>query len=207
MTDSYVRHLLSENEKILLTSRQHWLLLVGAIFLETIFILLILIGVTVAVVTFSDYPIIGTGYILLIIPIISMLKDILEWLNHQYLITNRRVMQVAGVFNKSVIDSSLEKVNDVKMVQSFFGRIFNFGDIEILTASELGTNLFRQIGDPVMFKTSMLNAKERLSDDGSPLHYAASVPVMIEEMDQLRRRGIITEDEFQNKKRELLSKL
>jgi hypothetical protein len=207
MADSYVRHLLGENEKILLTSRQHWLLLAGAIFLETVFILLITIGVTVALVNFSDYPVIAAGYILLIIPLISMLKDILEWLNHQYVITNRRVMQIAGVFNKSVIDSSLEKVNDVKMVQSFLGRIFNFGDIEILTASELGTNLFRRIGDPVIFKTSMLNAKERLSEDGAPVHYAVSVPVMIEELDQLRRRGIITEEEFQTKKRELLTKL
>ena len=38
------------------------------------------------------------------------------------------------------------KVNDVKMEQSFLGRLLGYGDIEILTASELGVNLFRRIG-------------------------------------------------------------
>ncbi len=52
-------------------------------------------------------------------------------------------MQISGIFNKSVIDSSLEKVNDIKMDQSALGRMFGYGDIEILTASELGVNLFK----------------------------------------------------------------
>lgn len=207
MPDSYVRQLMGENEKILMTSRQHWLLLVGAVFIESVFILIIVMGVTILLVNFPEYPVIGLGFILLVLPIISMLKDVLEWKNHQYIITTRRVMQTTGVFNKAVVDSSLEKVNDVKMVQSFLGRIFNFGDIEILTASELGTNLFRRINDPILFKTSMLNAKGRLSEEGNPIHYSASIPVMIEELDQLRRRGIVSEEEFQAKKRELLSKL
>jgi uncharacterized membrane protein YdbT with pleckstrin-like domain len=67
-----------------------------------------------------------------------MINDILVWSHHQYIVTNWRVLQISGIFNKNVIDSSLEKVNDVKMTQSFFGRIFNYGNVEILTASELG---------------------------------------------------------------------
>ena len=31
---------------------------------------------------------------------------------------------ISGVLGKDVVDSSLEKVNDVKMSQSFFGRMF-----------------------------------------------------------------------------------
>jgi hypothetical protein len=40
-------------------------------------------------------------------------------------------------------------VNDVKLSQSFWGRLFDYGDIEILTASEVGANVFRSIGDPI----------------------------------------------------------
>src|SRR3970040_80145 len=65
-----------------------------------------------------------------------LLEIVLIWWNRQYVITSRRVIQVSGTFNKRVTDSSLEKVNDVKMVQSFFGRLFDFGDLELLTASE-----------------------------------------------------------------------
>jgi GTP-binding protein LepA len=71
-------------------------------------------------------------------------------------VTNRRVIQVSGVLGKNVMDSSLEKVNDVKMSQSFLGRMFGYGDIQILTASELGVDLYHQINDPVGFKTASM---------------------------------------------------
>jgi uncharacterized membrane protein YdbT with pleckstrin-like domain len=172
-----------------------------------VFILAILFGVTILLINFPDYWFISFGFILLVFPVISMFKDVLEWQSRQFIITNRRVLQTAGVFNKSVIDSSLNKVNDVKMSQSFLGRIFGYGDIEILTASELGVNLFRRISDPILFKTTMMNAKERVNDEPAPAQGSTGIPAMIEQMDQLRRRGIITDEEFQEKKRELLSKL
>jgi uncharacterized membrane protein YdbT with pleckstrin-like domain len=207
MTDVYIKRLLGDNERIILSSRQHWFIVVGAVFVEVVFILAILIGVTILLLNYSEYPIIALGFILLVFPVVSMFKDVLEWQSRQYIVTNRRVLQTSGVFNKSVIDSSLDKVNDVKMVQSFFGRIFDFGDIEILTASELGVNLFKRINDPILFKTTMMNAKEQMNDESSPIQVSTGVPAMIEQMDQLRRRGIITDAEFQEKKRELLSKL
>ena len=92
----------------------------------------------------------------------SMLRDILIWWNRQYIITSLRVIQISGVINKNLTDSSLEKVNDVKLSQSIVGRLFDYGDVEILTASELGVNLFRRIGNPVGFKTAMVNAKQDL---------------------------------------------
>jgi hypothetical protein len=95
------------------------------------------------------------------------------------------------------------------MSQSFWGRMFGFGDIEILTASELGVNLFHEIANPVEFKTSMLNAKERLGFEeiGQMAHAVEDIPSMIEKLDSLRQRGILSEVEFQQKKAELLAKM
>ncbi len=42
------------------------------------------------------------------------------WWNEKYIVTNRRVIQIEGILDKHVIDSSLEKVNDVVLVQSAF---------------------------------------------------------------------------------------
>ena len=42
------------------------------------------------------------------------------------------------MLNKTSLDSSLEKINDAVLTQSIFGRMFGFGDLEILTASEIG---------------------------------------------------------------------
>jgi len=168
--------------------------------------LVVIAGVSAA--TFY-YPPAAFGFVLVLVPILSALRDILIWNNHEYLVTNRRVIQISGIFNKNVVDSSLEKVNDVKMSQSFFGRMFDYGNIEILTASEIGVNLFKRIGDPVRFKTAMLNAKEKMgySESGVHAQHAENIPSLIAELDVLRQKGIVTEAEFQAKKKELLAKI
>ncbi|TLN26971.1 PH domain-containing protein, partial [bacterium] len=165
-----------------------------------------------------NYPI-WYAFFLLIIPLISLLREYLIWWNRQYVITSRRVIQISGIINKNVIDSSLEKVNDVKMVQSFWGRLYGYGNVEILTASELGVNLFKKIGNPIRFKTTMLNAKSRLemeqagafldkvNDAESAEVTSNEIPALIERLGVLREKGVLTEEEFEKKKAELLAKL
>lgn len=162
MAKSYLESLLAQNEKVELVARQHWFVLLRWILIEIVLILVIGIIATVATVAFFPAALL---YLLLLLPLISLLRDVLRWWNREYVITNRRVIQIAGTFNKRVMDSSLEKVNDIKMVQSFFGRLFNFGDLEILTASEAGIDKLSWLADPIRFKTAMLDAKERMPRD------------------------------------------
>ncbi len=138
-----------------------------------------------------------------------MFRDYLIWANRKFIVTTRRVIQIAGVFSKNVTDSSLDKVNDVKMEQSFLGRLLDYGDIEILTASELGANLFRRLGRPIRFKTAMLNAKENMEKGQASggKRRGTDVPGLIAQLDELRQQGVLTEEEFQKKKAELLAKL
>jgi uncharacterized membrane protein YdbT with pleckstrin-like domain len=209
MNDPYLKHLLGNHEEILLVTRQHWFVWIQAILLEG-FIALIIIAADIALYyVLSFNPLVFLGLILLLIPVISLARDTVIWSNRKYVITSRRVIQIHGVFNKDVTDSSLEKVNDVKMDQSFIGRMFDFGDVEILTASELGVNLFKRIAEPVKFKTTMLNAKAKLEDDqaGHGDHEENDIPTLIARLGQLRQQGVITEAEFQTKKSELLAKL
>jgi len=211
MADKYIQSLMGGNEKMLLVTRQHWFVLFRTIVAE---ILIILIIVAVTIVVSVAYPPAALlapiiGLLLALIPVVGMLRDILIWFNRQYIVTNRRVIQISGVINKNVIDSSLEKVNDVKMSQSFFGRIFDYGNVEILTASELGINQFQRIGDPVHFKIAMLNAKEKLGfdEDARIAKPADDIPALIAKLDELRKHGIVSEEEFQAKKADLLAKM
>jgi uncharacterized membrane protein YdbT with pleckstrin-like domain len=206
MATNYLEGLMGENEHVLLETHQHWFVLFNKIFLE---IILIVIIIAASLLAAYYYPIAIAGLILVFVPLLGMLKDITVWRNQSYLVTNRRVIQVSGVLNKDVVDSSLEKVNDVKMSQSFFGRMFGYGDVEILTASELGVNLFHQIANPIEFKTTMLNAKERLGleEIGMAAHAIEDIPSMIERLDVLRRRGLISDAEFEQKKADLLAKM
>jgi uncharacterized membrane protein YdbT with pleckstrin-like domain len=222
MAGHYLQSLLGEREKIILVTRHHWFVLARSIILEVALILLIFAATIVGTVLISksqspfEFIVPLIGFLIMLIPMTTGTRDVLIWTHHQYIITNLRVMQISGIFNKNVIDSSLDKVNDIKMSQSAFGRMFGYGDIEILTASELGVNLFKRIDSPVKFKSALINAKANLEHAGeaSPVMEVApapeskqDIPAMIDKLAELRGRGILTEVEFQQKKAELLAKL
>jgi uncharacterized membrane protein YdbT with pleckstrin-like domain len=205
----YIESLLAERERILLTARQHWFLLLGVIAFEIVIILIIIALTIFAGAYLPEFALFigAAGAILLLLPFATMLRDILDWMNRQYIVSNRRVIQISGVLNKNVTDSSLEKVTDVKMEQSAFGRLFNYGDIEILTASELGANLFRRIEEPIRFKTAMLNAKENLTHEQGEDRSGDEIADLITSLDRLRESGILSEGEFAQKKKDLLSRM
>jgi uncharacterized membrane protein YdbT with pleckstrin-like domain len=213
MGNPYLESLLGDNEKILLESRQHWFVFVKSIIFESLVIAVILAGVTIAVTRNEPYPWLKWGYLLMLIPVISFIYDYFQWRNREYILTDFRVIQISGIINKNVIDSSLEKVNDVKLTQSFFGRIFNFGTVEIMTASELGINEITTLEDPIKFKTTMVNAKEALEygmngrRGPAATNAPTDIPSMIAQLDNLRQQGLLTPEEFQAKKAELLKRL
>ena len=209
MAKDYMEEMLGQNERILLRARKHWSILFGNIALEIVLIIALMVAIF-ALLPMVAFPVAPLGFFLVLVPLVGMVRDFLLWYNRQYIVTNRRVIQTSGVFSKDVVDSSLEKVNDVKMSQSFWGRLFDYGDIEILTASEVGANVFRSLGQPIKFKTVMLNAKERLGFDemgAQAVQATNDIPFLIASLDDLRKKGVISEAEFQQKKTELLSKM
>jgi hypothetical protein len=172
-------------------------------------------------------------FVVALLPLAMVIRIFLVWLNEQYIITNRRVMEVRGIVNKHVRDSALEKVNDVDMNQSFMGRLLNYGTVQIITGSDIGVNKFHRISNPARFKRAMLNAKEQLhvtlpgvaAEEGvatasaqapgaaeavaalASAMSASDIPDMIADLDDLRQKGVISEEEFQAKKKELLARL
>src|SRR5262245_37527373 len=147
MADRYLLNLLGEHEHILFVTRQHWLVLFGEILSEMVIAAVLGGLVTLIWMFWLPDPLVPLGYLLLLLPAVSLLRDLLVWKSRQYVVTNWRVIQIAGVFSKEVSDSSLEKVNDVKLEQSFLGRLLGYGSIEIMTASELGVSKFnKEIG-------------------------------------------------------------
>jgi hypothetical protein len=219
MSDKYLKNLLGENEQVLFVTHQHWLVLLGEIISECLLMVAVIVGVSLIWALWLPNPLVPLAYLLLIIPLVSLLRDVLTWSNRKFVVTNRRVIQLSGIFSKHVTDSSLEKVNDVKMSQSFPGRMFNYGDIEIMTASELGVNKLAHIARPIQYKTTMINAKEKLERiqfEPAPLRPAPVAPAvprplsqadLLSQLDVLRQHNVLTEEEFQRKKAELLKKV
>jgi uncharacterized membrane protein YdbT with pleckstrin-like domain len=213
----YVDSLLARNERLVFGTRQHWIQLIPVGVVDALILAaLIVVGVLLATITAGVSLIVAI--LVALIPVFHLGRRIAWWWNEKYIVTNRRVIQVEGILDKHVIDSSLEKVNDVVLRQSAIGRLLDFGNIEILTGSEIGVNELSRIHHPIAFKTEMLNQKEAMGEIdafesrsrrvlANEAPTAGDVPELIAELDELRQRGILTQAEFEDKKRQLLDRL
>jgi PH (Pleckstrin Homology) domain-containing protein/putative oligomerization/nucleic acid binding protein len=198
---SYADGLLSTGERIAHREKQHWFVLVWGAKLAVAAIILGLILVILSQLVSPDQraalgTFMGVASAALIIGGLGVLGwHILRYLNQEYVLTNRRVIQVAGVLNKTSMDSSLEKINDARLEQSVFGRIFGFGDLEVLTASEAGISLFRMLINPMAFKRAMLDAKHEYERDLAGPGFAGSPPLRAEPMPPpIAPPGPVTDD-------------
>jgi membrane protein YdbS with pleckstrin-like domain len=263
---SYARNLLSRGEEVVFESRQHWLAVLG----ETWpFVIASVLALAVVIWLGTNPPLVnptvdGIVTIIVVVALIvslgRMALKIWGWRNQEYLVTTRRLIKSEGVFNKDMSDSALEKVNDAHLTQSWLGRIFDFGTLDIMTASEesAGIQDYVMLADPVKFKIAMMNQKERLErPDLAPpprMQGAPTMPEMqradpmppragsdrvaqvppsappadaapspaqapaapspgdqlaatLESLAALRDKGLITPDEYEAKKRDLLERM
>jgi hypothetical protein len=189
---SYARNLLSRGEEVVYESRQHWFAIIARTWL---WIVVAIIALALSVWIGGQGQVLDNETIDGIVTVVALAALVgaigyvgfvlWDWRNQEWLITTRRVIRAEGVLNKSMADSSLEKINDARLDQSVFGRIFGFGTLDILTAAEEmgGSNVadFPMIADPVPFKKAMLDQKEMLErPDLAPPRYqrAAAAPDM-----------------------------
>ena len=212
----YVERLLACNERIVRVARDHWITLLPTILVD-VAISFVIVGLVVLGTLLSP-PWTWFGLLLLVVPIGHFALRLWGWWNEQYIVTNRRLIWVSGKFSKRVSDTALEKINDILMEQSSLGRMLGFGDIEIISGSESGIDVFRHIADPIGFKNEMFDQKEALANldifeerAGRVLRAdppgAGDVPELIAELDELRQKGVITDVEFEEKKQQLLAKM
>ncbi len=224
----YVESLLGKNEKIIRMERQHWttLFITFAVNVFLVVVLVVIFGFLKSQNFIQEAE--QNGTVLRFLPTLFLIAalypvarlgwDVLQWSTEQYLVTTHRVIQTEGIVNKKTKDSSLEKVNDIQLTQSFFGRILGYGDLEIVTGSDEGVNLLHRLNAPVAFKTALLDQKVALGHEiigvpgegnklgGAPA--AGDDPLKrLGELDDLRKRGAISDQEYQDAKAKILSKL
>ncbi|MBN1955962.1 MAG: SHOCT domain-containing protein, partial [Anaerolineae bacterium] len=107
-------------------------------------------------------------------------------------------------------DSSLEMVNDVVMDQSALGRLLDYGNVRIITGADIGVNTFRYIAHPIRFKIAMLEQKSRLGGFPAPEDdevMPVDIPDVLARLGELQKQGLITQEEFEQEKKQLLERL
>lgn len=136
-------------------------------------------------------------------------KDFVRRAN-DYVLTNHRLIQEIGILSRRSIDSRLDKVNNVEHRQSLWGRLLDYGDVEIDTASERGETVFHNVGHPLAFKNAIQAAAEQYRSAGRMPLAAPAGPSGAERMRQLKTLlddGLISRDEYEAKRQELLTQL
>ncbi|MEK6720915.1 MAG: PH domain-containing protein [Chloroflexota bacterium] len=181
----YADTLLADGERVVLRTRQHpfativdgrrqWALLIASLVL---LVMSLKLDGTVRDIV---------GWVVLAGIVLSgtvLVVHYWAWYAQDYVVTNRRVLKVEGIINKRSADSSLEKINDAVLEQNLFGRMLDYGDLNILTAADVDLDEYRMLNHAPAFKRQMLNQKHELETEigrmpSPPLRAAPSVAEM-----------------------------
>lgn len=198
---SFTKKQLLPGEELIILARQHPLTLFWPIAINVIALaLLIWISVRFQMTWFLGFY---------LVPLLYLLWAYLAWHKKEFVLTDRRVVRQEGVLSVSSFDAPLDKINNVFHKQSFMGRLLNYGEVGLETASEQGTTIFDFLSKPVDFKNCIVHQRElcRTNSVSAGIPSQPNIPQLLEDLASLRDRSIITEAEFQEKKQALLKKI
>lgn len=109
---SYISENLRKDETIILETKFHWLMIVKSLL---------------------------WSWILLFIPSIFTL---LKFFTTEFAVTNQRIIIKHGILSKNVDEAPLNKVHNISLRQSVFGRMLNYGTLVVQTGATFGAETF-----------------------------------------------------------------
>lgn len=204
----FPRRLLIEGEELVLDLRPHWIALVG----PSLVTLLVLAGWDLAFVFAQDEGIaravvlwgaLGLGLLILVW---YPLRAFVAWATSNFAVTTDRVIHREGFIAKRSMEIPLEAINDVRFRQGVFERIIGAGDLIIESAGEHGRQVFSDIRDPegvqkTIYHQGELNQQRMMRGAGPG---APSVATELQRLADLRDRGVLTQEEFEEQKARIL---
>jgi uncharacterized membrane protein YdbT with pleckstrin-like domain len=220
----YPRKLLNEGEEIALDLRPHWWFfskhILSGIPLFVVGGLIVFMKSggfkTFLLVTWGIVAVVWAGWLGL---------KYLEWNFTHFVVTDDRVIYRTGVVAKRGVEIPMERINNINFHQGIWERIIGAGDLDIESAGKDGQSHFDDVWHPdgvqqELYRQMEANAKKRAAW-GNPPPAAApvqapatapaaappSVPEQLQQLADLRDRGVITAAEFETKKAQLLERM
>jgi uncharacterized membrane protein YdbT with pleckstrin-like domain len=215
----FPRKLLNEGEDVVLDLHPHWWFfakeLVGLL-------AAVVVGALVAVGnpdgSLGKAAGIATALVILAFLILFATRYS-QWITTNFVVTTDRLIYRHGVLAKHGIEIPLERVNTVFFGQSIFERILRTGDLVIESAGEGGRQAFSNVRHPSAVQNEIYKQMEenenrkfdrigrevREGDDDSG--GGGSIPEQIRQLDELRKQGVVSDEEFKQKKQQLLDRM
>jgi uncharacterized membrane protein YdbT with pleckstrin-like domain len=201
---------LKNGENVVLVIRPHWLILVWPVILTVI-------GVILGIII--DHYGYVYGYIIPFVLMCNLLYKIVQRNNNLWAVTNLRIIDEDGVFSINSKESPLDKINNVTYNQSLWGRIFDYGNVQIQTAAEVGATTYYMVEKPKKLKDTITTMQEEYKksqilsqakefasaiSSGSQKQSGSDVAAQLEKLFELKQKGIISEEEFNTGKKKIL---
>jgi uncharacterized membrane protein YdbT with pleckstrin-like domain len=211
----YPRDLINPHEELILELHPHWWYFAKSV---TLVVLSTVIGLWVIAQNWWGFTKVVAA-VFILVSIGYLLERYIRWVSTYFVLTTDRVIWRSGVISKHGIEIPLERINTVFFHQRIIERLVGLGDLEIESASKDGAQRFEDIRKPSAVQNEIYRQMEdnenRKFDRvarglqgahtvGGPVH---SVPEQIEQLSRLRDQGIISEEEFQAKKADLLNRM
>ncbi len=203
----YLENVLAPREEILLTLGQHWFL----IFQESLVAIIVMIAIIamqwLVASLQPDWPS-WLIYSLLLIPLFSIVRTFLKWRSVRVALTNRRVLRLSGILEKHIGEISLGMVDSIQISQGPVERWMGFGDI-IFFFKESGESVtFFKMNHPQTFAEA-LDSLPQMRDNKSSTEkpQVSDITQHLRELTKLYQNGMISEQEYRNKKHNLLKHL
>jgi uncharacterized membrane protein YdbT with pleckstrin-like domain len=205
---AYPRKLLNAGEEVVLETRPNWSLLVGP-FLLGVVVLAALVAIVVLTGSRAAW-VNGVLAAVLLADIVYVLSRYVVWRATLLVVTTNRVIYRTGVMTRRGREIPIDRVQDVSFRQSLFERMVGAGELTVESAGEHGQEPFPDVAHPERVQSTI----QRLLDQSHQRDYqrasgqpVLSIPEQIEKLGELYRRGILTEDEFEQKKADLLGRM
>ncbi len=208
----FPKHLLTDDEDLVLDLRPHWWYLAPV---GLVLAIVSALGLGALVQSWWS-PVEWVVLALWLGAVGYFAVQYMQWTTTNFVVTSERVISRTGVISKEGIEIPLDRINTVFFNQSIFERVIGAGDLGIESAGEGGRQQFSNIRRPNIVQNEIYRQVEGLEERRlRRIGQAASggtapelsIPEQIEKLDQLRRHGVVTDEEFEQKKRELLDRM
>jgi len=201
---------LQKGEKILLVTYTSWVSLIGPALAALIFA-----GGGIWLTKFSAYTL-----LISLVAIIYFAVRYFQWKANIWVVTSSRVIDQSGLLQHFAKESPLEKINNVSYDQGIWGRILNFGHVEIQTAAGAGATNYYNVNHPRRLKDTITQAQadfENFRGINQATQVAAvlgvhgmqkptsNISTELEKLFELKQKGVLSEDEYARAKNKLLN--
>lgn len=202
------RNTVRDGEEVVLDLRPHWWYFAAEL---ALLVVALLLGIAALALDWHE-AVKVVAALAILVALVWVAASYVRFSTTHLVLTTDRLIYRAGVLTRTGIEIPLERINTVFFRQTLLERVIRSGDLVVESAGEMGRQDFSDIRRPLNVQNEIYRQMERNEERkydrvGRAGAAGGSIPEQIAQLDELRQRGVLTDDEFRQKKADLLRRM